>query len=340
MKRHASSMITSGRYTSPDREKLQRQYEERFPLYTQLMEEIEYSLTKAIKSQNIETSRIEPRVKAFDSFYDKIVRNELSTGDLFKQVDDVAGVRVICLYRSDLEAIESIIRKTFNVKEAKISRDSASPSGYLSDHFIVTLPKHYHGERYDAIKELRCEIQVRSVAMHAWATISHHLVYKQEADVPSSLKDDFVALSGVFYIADSLFDQFRAARENSLSALTRRLKRLGLMQLLDAEINLDTLMQYLRLKFPKREHSNYGDVSELMTDIRRTKMGNYRELDRIIDKHMSWLKKDEKKNPPVKGLRKLGNRVVPTGYTKYADIGVVRAILREEKRLRSHRRSR
>jgi len=103
-------------------------------------------------------------------------------------------------------------------------------------HACISLPNHFRGSRYDPIKSLKCEIQVRTASMHAWATVSHHLDYKQEADIPSELKDDFYALSGVFYIADSLFEQFREARAGSIRRLKRTMHACSCIQLIKLQI--------------------------------------------------------------------------------------------------------
>lgn len=321
-------MVSYPRYQPPDKEKLQRVYDERLPLFKQLKEEVEYILSRSIKDQGIEISRIESRIKDFPSFYDKIARKELSRGDVFEKIDDIAGVRVICLYRSDLQEVDKIIRKAFDVREAEVSHERASPFGYMSDHYVVSLPEHFRGERYDAIKRMRCEIQTRSVAMHAWATISHHLVYKRELDVPSDLRNDFTALSGVFFIADSLFEQFRNARRQSLSRLSKSVGKTGISRVLNEEINLDTLVQYLRLKLPDRRHSDLRAVSELVSDIRKAKIEDYIELDKIVSDNLSWLLKYEKRYLPAM-IRGKGSKKGP----KFVDVGVIRVILRHVRRL-------
>ena len=60
-----------------------------------------------------------------------------------------------------------------------------SEFGYMDDHYIVRLPKECKGPRYNDIKPLKCEIQVRTISMDAWDAVSHHLDYKQKIDIPS-----------------------------------------------------------------------------------------------------------------------------------------------------------
>ena len=304
-------------FKPPDKKSVRRKFDENHDLYKQLVEEVEYILSRAIKNKKIRITSVDPRVKDFDSFYNKIIRREI-TGDPFELIADIAGVRVICYYRSDLERIEELIRNKFTVIKAEVLRNRTDMTfGYMSDQYIVKLPAHFRGERYDLIKSLKCEIQVRTVSMHAWATVSHHLDYKQEVDIPSKLKNDFYALSGVFYIADSLFEQFRNARETSLKKLTREVETDQFN--LDSEINLDTLKAYLSWKFPKRRHveakSMARDYSTLMTELREYGFHNLRQLDGALNNHLEWFMRYEKDHRPADAKT-------------FLRIGVVRVILR------------
>lgn len=303
-------------YKPPDKKMLRREYDKNCPLYQQLADEILFVLSKGVKNRKMRISDIRPRLKDFESFYSKIIRKEI-TDDPFERIEDIAGVRIICLYRSDLERIEDLIRDKFDVIRAETLRNKERSSfGYRSDHYIVRIPKDFKGERYDAIKSLKCEIQVRTISMHAWATVSHHLDYKQEVDIPSTLRDDFDALSGVFQIADSLFEQFRSAREKALESLVENAKRDQFN--LDEELNLDTLKAYLHWKFPDRGRVKADiDISTLLSDIKQSELNSYRELDEVLNGNMQWFLEHEKQHPPADSK---------TG--KFLDVGIVRMILR------------
>lgn len=320
----------SSQYKPPDREAVNRQYEQNRPLYQQLVEEVVYMLRKALSEKSVETGDIVCRVKDFDSLYRKILKEEYKE-DIFNLVEDIAGVRIICLYRSDLEKIEEIIRKKLDVIKAELLRDrSVGQFGYMSDHYITRLPSSYSGDRYDAIKSLKCEIQVRTIAMHAWATVSHHLDYKQEFDIPTKLKSDFYALSGIFYIADSLFEQFRNAREESMDVL--RKKTSGGKFDLTVEMNFDTMYAYLCWKFPDRNKtSDISDLSDALRMIRKAKINSFTELNDSIDKNLDWLLDLEKKDPPVglELIKEAGKEKVVQKKTRYLPVGIIRVILRD-----------
>jgi hypothetical protein len=209
----------------------------------------------------------------------------------FDRVEDTAGVRVICLYLNDLERIRAIIFDKFRVLKADTLRTSSVEHfGYMSDHYIVALPEEYSGPRYDEIKNLKCELQVRTILMHAWATISHHVDYKKNADIPSNLRKDFNAISGALYLADTHFEMLRHKAEKSKSTL-RRNAELGKLDL-DQEINLDSLGVYLVWKFPRWDA---GNIQYALRDIRRANLTTMKELDLVLNKYKAVAERLQKR---------------------------------------------
>jgi putative GTP pyrophosphokinase len=124
---------------------------------------------------------------------------------------------VVGLYLSDLDRIARVIRNTFQVvsEDNKIEGADVSSFGYMSVHFVITMKQEYTGPRYDRIAGMPFEIQVRTIAMDAWANVSHHLDYKNDKDVPAELRKDFYALSGLFYVADRHFEMFYSQSKQS-----------------------------------------------------------------------------------------------------------------------------
>ena len=272
-------------FKNPEKKILSKRFVELHPLYKQLIKEVRFVLEKGIEDQGIKIHGIQDRVKDFDSFYKKIVINRI-TDDPFKRVSDIAGIRIICLYRSDLSKIGKIIHDQLEVVQKDLKTEAARKSefGYMSDHYVVRLPREFKGTRYNNIRRLKCEIQVRTISMDAWASVSHHLDYKQEIDIPSHLKKDFYALSGLFHITDTLFEMFKDSVERLKSQLAERMRR-GQFDL-DQEMNLNTLRAYLAWKLPDREESENSLYSELLYDLKlqRTGYSNFGKLDEALNK--------------------------------------------------------
>jgi putative GTP pyrophosphokinase len=195
-------------------------------------------------------------------------------------VTDFAGVRVVCLYREDVGRIEAIIREEFDVVE-KIDKDTerdADQFGYDAVHFIVQLGKKSSGARYDDLKTIRCEVQVRTIMQDAWALVQHHLVYKHESEVPKPLQRRLNSLAGLFETADDQFARIRQDRDEYLSAVKESSS--DKETFLDTELNLDTIRKYLEWKFPKSPVEKFnGQLRIIFSGINRIKYPSLRHID-------------------------------------------------------------
>ncbi len=282
--------LTGFLYTPPRKEEIEKEYEKLKPFYKALLKEIRFILVNRLKNSEIRIHNVTTRVKNFNSLYEKIIRKKIEE-DPFEAINDIAALRVICLYRDDLEKIREIIAKNFKIIKASVSRvRSEKHFGYMSDHYVVNLHKKYRGPRYDEIKRLKCEIQVRTILMHAWASVSHHLDYKKNIDIPKSLRKDFAALSGLFYVADSHFESLRKGIEKVRSKLIESADqdKFDLAQ----EINLDSLRIYLEWKLPNRKEGNVD--STLLEDIEKVGFNRFTELEERLIEHKSEVERKEK----------------------------------------------
>jgi putative GTP pyrophosphokinase len=258
---------------------IKNKYETLLPLYSSLNDEVKYVLTRVIEANNIHYHQIDSRVKSFKSFLEKCERNDYE--DPFKSINDLCGIRIICLFISDLRRIGELIETNTTViqKDDKIFSQTDT-FGYQSQHYICRLPDGFSGPRYDHLKELVFEIQVRTIAMHAWASISHHLDYKSPLAIPSDLRKDFNALSALFYVADTHFEIF-----SNLSKETKReAEKNSKSSIFEEEINHDTLQAYLDKNFTKREKASSHAISELVEELSKTGYTKIDEIDRIINK--------------------------------------------------------
>lgn len=267
-------------FTPPPKTEVRKEYDRKKPLYQNLVSEVRFYIQKCLKRDGIEIHYIGSRVKEFDSFYEKIKCREIAS-DFFDRIEDLAAVRVICLYLNDLERIRRIIFNGFRVLKAETSRTSSTEHfGYMSDHYTVALPKEYSGPRYDEVENLKCEVQVRTILMHAWATVSHHLDYKRKTDIPSEFRKGFNAISGALYLVDTHFELLRGKIEKSKSKLERSAE-LGKLDL-DQEINLDSLGVYLIWKFPRLQA---GNIQRLLSDIRNANLNTLKDLDVVANEY-------------------------------------------------------
>lgn len=317
-----------------DYEELTKQFKARVPLFEQLREEALYALSQAIKVAGIKYHSFPSRVKELDSFLEKVRSREaketLEAPDTdwnpLEAIHDIVGLRVVCLYLSDLTHIAAVIRDTFEVlsEDNKIEGAEVSSFGYMSVHFVAKMKQAYTGPRYDKIAGLLFEIQVRTIAMDAWANVSHHLDYKSEKDVPAELKKDFYALSGLFYLADRHFEMFYSQSSESRREMRELFEDASPRdQKAKQELNLDSLSAYLETKFPDRKHGSAKDRSDLLKSLLKSGHKTIGELDDIIERGGSAFQAYEEERPPYgfKTTSKAKKR-------RFSDVGVVRITLK------------
>lgn len=148
------------------------------------------------------------RTKTFESTLDKMLR----TGSHYREFDDLAGVRVILDYLSDLDTVVSFIEgnEDLRVVERENKIEQAGYAGYRGYHLTVQVVDPILEENGDYP---RCEIQVRTAYQDSWSTKAHELTYKQENDVPQHLLSLVELLSDQLFTADKQSDILRETIE-------------------------------------------------------------------------------------------------------------------------------
>lgn len=136
---------------------------------------------------------IKSRIKTSESIVKKLKRNgyESTIDNMINYVNDIAGIRVICSFTSDIYQIANMIKNQKDIKVISVKDYITYPkaSGYKSYHMIVTIPVYLS----DRIVDTKVEIQIRTVAMDFWASLEHKIHYKFEGNVPKNITDELVA---------------------------------------------------------------------------------------------------------------------------------------------------
>jgi putative GTP pyrophosphokinase len=308
--------------TDRSKSNLQAEFDKRIPPWEQLRNEAAFILEHELASAKIRYHSLSSRIKTFQSFAAKAERKMLT--DPFAQVRDIVGLRIVCLFLSDIEKIAAVIRAKFEVLEEdnKIEGQQVSSFGYMSFHFTAQMRSSYSGPRYDGILAIPFEIQLRTIAMDAWAAASHYLDYKSDTDVPSDLRRDFYALSGLFYVADRHFEMFFKSRQTVREQIVRTLELEH--PPMDQEINLDSLDAYLRYKFPDRKQGDSETVSQAVEELNEAGFRTISGVDKMIATHWDWFTKREETDPPFDSEDPEEQRRVA-----FHAVGVVRVILHE-----------
>ncbi len=135
---------------------------------------------------------IKSRMKTAESIVKKLKKNnyESTIQNMVDHVNDIAGIRVICSFSSDIYRIADMISNQKDIKVLSVKDYITFPkaSGYKSYHMIVTVPVYLS----DRIVDTKVEIQIRTVAMDFWASLGHKIHYKFEGNVPGHIKSELV----------------------------------------------------------------------------------------------------------------------------------------------------
>ena len=126
------------------------------------------------------------RVKTPKSITEKLARMKL-TMDNIRDLTDIAGIRITCRYIQEVYEIYELLksRKDIKIVLVKDYIKNPKPSGYRSLHMIVK----YNAETINGQMPVYMEFQIRTLAMHLWASIEHSLKYKYYSNIPTNLRD-------------------------------------------------------------------------------------------------------------------------------------------------------
>ncbi len=135
---------------------------------------------------------VEQRVKSPESIMNKLRKKGLPTTpeSAQKNLLDIAGIRVICCYISDIYNIVDLLcrRDDYIIIKQKDYIKNPKPSGYRSYHMIINVPVHLSDKKYYA----PVEIQIRTIAMDFWASLEHQLKYKTSAEVTPEISQQLL----------------------------------------------------------------------------------------------------------------------------------------------------
>ena len=147
-------------------------------LATQL-ENLQHELKESKTIRNPIDS-IHSRIKSYDSLMEKCQKRGVDKDDVQavkNAIKDIAGIRIICLYKDDIARIAKLVGNTpgVSIQESKDYVTSPKENGYQSMHLItfVQIPSIAEGNQMVPV-----EVQIRTLAMQAWAQVEHRAKYK------------------------------------------------------------------------------------------------------------------------------------------------------------------
>lgn len=158
------------------------------------------------------------RVKTISSIIEKTQKKNYDLDDFEANIEDIAGIRIICQFVEDIYKVVDIIKKRsdMSIKSEKNYIDKKKESGYRSYHLIV----YYNVETLKGTKELQIEIQIRTLAMNFWATIEHSLRYKYKQNMPEHIEERLGSAAEAILVLDREMSQVRGEIMDAQNSFT------------------------------------------------------------------------------------------------------------------------
>lgn len=260
------------------------EYREVLPEAQTLKDEVITRIKQALADNNLMVAAVEGRVKTEASLAGKL---ELKGNKyhFLSDITDIVGIRVITFYTDDVDKIAAIAENIFEVdwenSVDKRKMHEIDSFGYNSLHYICRLPG----------KELRFELQMRTVLQHMWANMHHDTGYKSDVEIPREHIRNMNRLAGMLELADDEFARIRTSINDyrrkvqalvedgdfdkiplngdtfrnylTLNPFDKLNKKIAAIN--QAEIHNTTLMPYLEV-FHKLGFKTLGDIESLIRD--------------------------------------------------------------------------
>ena len=152
---------------------------------------------------------IESRLKKPSSIAEKLRKNgvQVTVENMVAHLSDIAGIRVLCAYIDDIYEIARMLARQQDVRIINVKDYIKHPkdNGYRSYHMIVEIPVNFS----DQVRPVRCEIQIRTIAMDFWATLDHDMQYKKEVEDADAIMQELKECADIIHNTDEKMMRLR-----------------------------------------------------------------------------------------------------------------------------------
>ena len=161
---------------------------------------------------------IEGRVKSQSSIVAKLLKRglPLSIESARANINDIAGVRVVCSYIDDVYRVAEMLARQSDVEIVKKQDYIQTPNynGYRSLHMDIRVPVYLS----DRTEYVVAEIHIRTIAMDVWASFEHYIRYKADkSKLPSGINEEIFECAGKIAEIDrqmqDMYQRIKAAEE-------------------------------------------------------------------------------------------------------------------------------
>ena len=146
---------------------------------------------------------IKTRVKSLDGIVRKVRRKNipLTLSAIEQNINDIAGIRVVCSFPEDIYLLADCLLQQDDIRliEQKDYIKHPKENGYRSLHLIVAVPIFLQNEK----REMKVEVQLRTIAMDFWASLEHKIYYKFEGNAPEYISKDLRECAEIVSMLDA-----------------------------------------------------------------------------------------------------------------------------------------
>lgn len=145
---------------------------------------------------------VSSRIKEPLSIYDKLHRLNapLDIPSIRQNLNDVAGIRIVCNYIHDIYAVCDILKNKqgWEMIREKDYIKNVKPNGYRSLHLVMSVPVALKND----VQMVNCEIQLRTCAMDSWASLEHTMRYKKGLMYNPQMDEELRSCAEMLYQSD------------------------------------------------------------------------------------------------------------------------------------------
>ena len=195
-----------------------RQFQQSMMMYSCAIREVKTKLEVLNDELSIRNKRnpiemIKSRVKKPESIIEKLTRRGLSLDidSMMTNLNDIAGVRVICSFVDDIYDIATMLINQDDVKiiEIKDYIKNPKPNGYRSYHMIIEIPVFFSDKK----QFMRVEVQIRTIAMDFWASVENKIKYKKEVEGAEEIIKELKECADIISSTDDRMQNIRKRLE-------------------------------------------------------------------------------------------------------------------------------
>ena len=206
-----------------------KQFREMMMMYTCAIRTVKTKLEVlnddlAVRNQRNPIEMIKSRLKKPSSIIEKLKRrgHPITVKSVRENLDDVAGIRVICSFVDDIYTVAHMLARQDDVEVLMVKDYIRCPkaNGYRSYHMIIEVPVFF----CDRKQKMRVEVQIRTIAMDFWASLDHQMKYKRDLDEAGEISEELRECAEIIAQTDRKMQAIRQKiedKENPMSPYQR-----------------------------------------------------------------------------------------------------------------------